>query len=69
MNFSGFKDWLMTCLLIASTYILWDMKSSVEKLNTQVAVVLEKAAQFEKYNDQQDRRIEKIEDQLKKERR
>ncbi len=66
MSFKDFKDWVMTGLLVCGIYILWDMKVSVEKLNVQVAVVLEKASQFEKYNDQQDRRLEKIEDQLKR---
>lgn len=65
MNFTVFKDWLVTGLLVCGLYILWDMKQSVDILNRQVAVVLEKSSWFEKYNEQQDRRLDKLEDRLK----
>lgn len=65
MNFAVFKDWLVTGLLVCGLYILWDMKQSVDILNRQVAVVLEKSSWFEKYNEQQDRRLDKLEDRLK----
>lgn len=55
MDFLAFKDWTLLGLLTGGVYILWQLKASVDQLNVQIAVVIERMNNHEK-------RIEKLED-------
>lgn len=55
MDFLAFKDWVLLGLLSGGVYILWQLKDSVQQLNVQIAVVIERMNNHEK-------RLEKLED-------
>lgn len=48
LTFDKLKDWAFLGLLTIATSILYEMKKSVETLNTQVATVIEKSVWHEK---------------------
>ena len=61
MTFHRFKDWMLLGLLTAGIYIMWDMKTSVDKLNTSVATIIEKSIWHERQINQHDERIRSLE--------
>jgi hypothetical protein len=55
MDFAAFKDWVALGLLTCGVYIFWALKQSVDLLNIQMAVMIEKISGHET-------RITKLED-------
>ncbi len=42
MDFAAFKDWVFLGLLSGGVWILYALKGSVDQLNVQIAVVIER---------------------------
>lgn len=61
MQFKDFKDWVLLGLITCGIYILWDMKKSVELLNTSVAIVIERSAWQEKLLNTHEERLRSLE--------
>jgi hypothetical protein len=57
MEFNAFKEWVFLGVITSGTYILWQLKQSVEHLNCKIAVIIEKI-------DTHDKRITKLEDKI-----
>lgn len=65
MKLQQAKDWLLMGLLTAAVYVLWDMKKSVESLNTSVATVIERSVWQEKQLNLHEARIYSLEKENK----
>lgn len=61
MKLVHIKDWMLMGLLTAAVYVLWDMKKSVELLNTSVATVIERSVWQEKQLNLHEDRIRDLE--------
>lgn len=61
MKLQDLKDWALLGLITVGVYLLYDMKKSVEVLNVQVAVVIEKASRSEQVLNQHDERLRLLE--------
>lgn len=61
MKLIHIKDWMLMGLLTAAVYVLWDMKKSVELLNTSVATVIERSVWQEKQLNLHEDRIRDLE--------
>lgn len=61
MDFIAFKDWAFLGILsggiCAGCYILWELKKSVDALNIQIAIIIERT-------DNHEKRIEKLEEKI-----
>ena len=65
MNFPQFVEWVFYGIIGGSSVyavnVLSDLKSSIEKLNERVAVIIEKTAWHEKQLEKHDERINNLE--------